>query len=959
MTNVLTTDQYANQILTALRLQNPSISGEVGTPERAIIDVIAQILAENQVNVSGITSNFSIDTKFGAALDQFTSSLGMLRQSASAATGFVIFSNGNTPATSTISIPVGTVVQTSVTNDGSTSAVQFVTTTTGTIEIGSIQSNPVAIQCIIAGSFGNVAANTINQILTTSAASLPPAITVTNPNAITNGTDAEDDNSLKTRFTNTWGRNLAGTNDQYIALCVGSPYTTKARVFGFMTPYQELIRIPDYPDTGATSTFTNGLNGNQWTANLSSNLNATYVFRPLSQIVMQTATGPVPAIGPTAPVYITTGSYNSPQGFLRDSIDFYFNPNPYFAGDAARNVLTQVTEVVTFQNGFVDSLPVQSTVGNTPAQSFGQSGTIVIFDSGTYRPYYASYNGITANALLNVQIIYPLSEANSTFSLTTSTVTVFYIPNIANNAPPNVTFNNVWNQDIGAPADALRPGQMLALEYYYISSSSRNAVNVVNQNFSVIDNAVDIYVNGSNPQPGTSTISTQQGSNGGFLQFQSSNSSTTPFLNVQNFRRDQQPTVMPSPNNYWVPLFETPLISIPETFTINGNNYYLGTHYFLVHDVTNLKGSTRARDGLEIVPDLGASSSPPIATQPYEPTGPTLNFNNYANLSFNIDYQYDANIPTLQAVVDKARPVTVDALVHQAPTRYIKLDVTVNFQQNANIPSVISNIQLTVQNYLQSLNFGDTVSLAALLSAITSVGGVQSAQWSSDLNYNFNTNLATPALKVMETDINGNPLHGAYAYRINWNPNGMQDILQIVGNPNGLTPNNPYASQNSALGDILVYQDWFSISWTDTVQLPAPYNTFSSQNIPFYDPKLFTPISPTIIQESIFAGQTTPPEPYGSITISEYNTFPNIIQYLIQYGAGTPVLPTVSNWVTSSNLAWENDFPLRDNELVSLPIGQLSTDAAPGLIIRQGSNSNNQKLLEYNLTNTGVQTYAL
>jgi len=53
-------------------------------------------------------------------------------------------------------------------------------------------------------------------------------------------------------------------------------------------------------------------------------------------------------------------------------------------------------------------------------------------------------------------------------------------------------------------------------------------------------------------------------------------------------------------DNYLVNLTWVPVVSIPDQITVDGFSYDLDTHYWLAKDITNLRGSERCRDGIEL-----------------------------------------------------------------------------------------------------------------------------------------------------------------------------------------------------------------------------------------------------------------------------------------------------------------------------------------------------------------------
>src|SRR5881275_3033747 len=109
----VTQKDLASQMLAQLRLLDPSVSAEVGTPERKILDTIAQALSDAQVDLVQLSGALDVDAKVGANLDKFLALFGFGRQDPTRATGFVEFGREeNAPSNVNIRIPVGTQITT-------------------------------------------------------------------------------------------------------------------------------------------------------------------------------------------------------------------------------------------------------------------------------------------------------------------------------------------------------------------------------------------------------------------------------------------------------------------------------------------------------------------------------------------------------------------------------------------------------------------------------------------------------------------------------------------------------------------------------------------------------------------------------------------------------------------------------------------------------------------------------
>ena len=954
---VYTADDFSQAMVAQLRVLDPSVSAEVGTPERKIIDTVAQALADNQVDLTGLSGATDVSSKYGSSLDQFTALFGFARQTSTSASGYVVFSR-NTPAPASINIPVGATVQSNTaTSQGL--FLQYSTTSAGSIPEGSTESSPILVTCVTSGSAGNALANTLTQIVGTP---LVQGVTaVTNPAPIDGGNDVESDNAYKVRFQNTVFRNLAGTVDQYLAIALSTAFSTKANVIGPVSKYQEYIQVPDLDDAGY-------LDGTQVspTGNL-------YILPSGAEI-------PIAATGGLQNQWTTS------QSSIPYAKDIYIDPPPFLSN------------------------------GQVSAQYFFRLGTDFTFNSppSVYGDTYREGEPATSIA-------------------------------------PNFTFLNVFNPSTGsanANLQSVAPGQVLLSEFSYLSGASRNSIK------HNIQNAVDVYVDGSNPtQSSTVTLS-------GYNTF--STGSTNP-LYIENFRRDGQPTKRPIPGNFFTPLYQSPLVSLPLNVTIGANIYYLGVHYWLVHEIDNLGGSIRARDGIEWSQFLNADpggypypSGPGIEIDavgdviaynplaPYTP-GPgsppplpgTVTLSSYsAQTQIAVsDYAYDGNIVTLQAATENARQITTDALVHKALTRYFKFDVTVMYTPQANFATTNTVISTSLQAYMNNQFFGTVIQLSDVLDIVHQTSGVDNVRWSNDLP-------SVPTkVRAIECDAFGNPLHtptidrvfagstttnetqrlyvaggtgtyevdvlntqgtitsGVFQLSLTWNGNtyttgtisptaaastiatAVQNATTTTGSPlvtNVPLPASSVSGSGGPLGTnpvTLTFQqsmtgpitwnvsntslvgssnpaitlvpyikgaaaggvgwgayDFFELTWVDVG------NAVNWTSLPIY----FNNLTALAIETAI---RTAPGAPgsgmYYNITVTQdawtTNPLNPIVSFLFTYqnAFGTPYLPTVSNvFVTQSPYDYDSDFFLRDNELPSLPLAALSTDSAIGVIVR-------------------------
>ena len=303
---VQTVTDITESILNQLRLTDPSVSAEVGTPEREFIEAIAEIIASAQVDFSVLDSQHDIDTMTGSRLDSYLGLFGFQRQQGLAAGGVVTFSC-NTTATSDIVIPVGTPVSATA-SDPTFPDVTFNTTLTVTLPTGGLEVD-APVQAALPGTIGNVAANSV-----TGFAGIKTIIGISgvrNDAAMSGGTDPESDDDFRIRFKNTIFRNMAGTNDQFLALAVSQPNVTKAVVVGPISRYQEYVLVPSVDDAAMNTASGDDKNYDPGGTNFTHKRTTAASTIPYSKYTYN------------AQYYVSDGT-----SFARPDVDYVFNRHP-------------------------------------------------------------------------------------------------------------------------------------------------------------------------------------------------------------------------------------------------------------------------------------------------------------------------------------------------------------------------------------------------------------------------------------------------------------------------------------------------------------------------------------------------------------------------------------------------------------------------------------------------------
>jgi len=228
-------------MIAALAVTDPEMDTSIGSTVRKWIDVAAEQIAPAYALTDLDQWIYTIDTKEGAALDDFCTLFGIYRIAAKRATGTIQFTRPNV-ATTNIPIPAGTVVAT-----GSTPTITFVTVSAVWLLKGT--SSVIApIQAVNAGVSGNLPVGSIT-LLGSNLSGI--SNTLVQPDATSGGTDAESDASLRTRFRQMIFHSMAGTQDMFLGVALEDSTpddttdvtATAATVLGATKRWREQVQV--------------------------------------------------------------------------------------------------------------------------------------------------------------------------------------------------------------------------------------------------------------------------------------------------------------------------------------------------------------------------------------------------------------------------------------------------------------------------------------------------------------------------------------------------------------------------------------------------------------------------------------------------------------------------------------------------------------------------------------------
>lgn len=226
-------NDIVSQIRQALAVTDPDLDTSVGTTSRKIVDAFAESIAESYLDQHMLAYTYDIDSKVEGDLDTFTQSVGGLsRLAAKRAVGTVTFVRSGSLA-ATVVIPVNTQI------NSNTTPVVSVQTITGAVIQPNQTSVTVAVQAVVAGPEGNLAANTLSLLAQT----IEGVATVVNMQPLTGGMSQETDSELRARWKKTAFRSMAGTESMYLGTALDDGSVTAAVVLGASKRRQEQVQV--------------------------------------------------------------------------------------------------------------------------------------------------------------------------------------------------------------------------------------------------------------------------------------------------------------------------------------------------------------------------------------------------------------------------------------------------------------------------------------------------------------------------------------------------------------------------------------------------------------------------------------------------------------------------------------------------------------------------------------------
>lgn len=662
-----TQEEISKRIRDQLYLLDPEVSAEVGTPERKIIDVVAQSLADIQFQNFIQDYQFDIDTKFGQDLDDFVQLFGFARQTAKRATGFITFQRNQAAADPTL-IPAGTQVSTA--GNSITGAISFVTIFDAILNTDQ-QFVKIPVEALIPGTGSNVPANSILLVNTT----FTNVSSVTNDSPTVGGSDSENDDELKLRFKNNIFRNIAGVEDQFLAIAIANQYTNRATVLKAANKFSEYLQFDSVVTPGTVT---------------SANRNAKYIY-DYNYFVSGQGNDTSEFYNPdTEYNFVVYDDVANGVQYPKVTIDRSRN-NPSPIGTPSVTIYNSVTDgflnsEYQYAYSYVYDLGGESTLSPLSGLVTITDGSAVVSDLANSA--LTSSQGGTVR-YKNVYRKDTLYDNTWNFMGSVTATTTYFSDNLLMGTP----------QD--PPATGLDDDKVIFLEHDYISKWSRNIVNN-STGYSNL-NKIDIYISGKEIDNATDIIN----GNGNII-----NNTIDDKHYYKNYVRQYSGSYS-SVGNYAVNLLWTPVETLPSELTINGNTYYLAgpdvvsPDYWLIKDVTNLRDSYRCRDGIELSSAMA---------------------NAVSNTSYPVDYTFN-KLPFLtNQVIESHKQLGQDVLVHTANFRNFLVNLEIIYTNGFVVDSVNSSIAANLTTYFNRQRFGAVIQYNDIINIIFQTSGVTNAK---------------------------------------------------------------------------------------------------------------------------------------------------------------------------------------------------------------------------------------
>lgn len=268
-----------------------------------------------------------------------------------------------------------------------------------------------------------------------------------------------------------------------------------------------------------------------------------------------------------------------------------------------------------------------------------------------------------------------------------------------------------WNTGVNPPrvdvlsSVALPDGTLIDLEYDYVSKASRNVPG------SAITNRIDVWCAGTRVVEATQSVIFRN-----TITFNNTGGST--YLRTNYLRPDG---TNPANANVFIPLAFGPIITVPSTIVIGATTYGLATAASPLGTVSG--GVTYA---YQVVHHDTAFGYAPNSLFGLEWNAANLPANNTA---FAVAYTYNGVPHAVQDSISRWRLIGTDAVAHQAKSMFLKFNLAIIYDFNADQTVVNTAIDTALSDYLSRLGLATIVQGSDVLQIAHNVPGVDAVRF--------------------------------------------------------------------------------------------------------------------------------------------------------------------------------------------------------------------------------------
>lgn len=412
--------------------------------------------------------------------------------------------------------------------------------------------------------------------------------------------------------------------------------------------------------------------------------------------------------------------------------------------------VTTVSNTAAFVGGSIDETDAQlqarfkSTVfrnlAGTDSMYRGIAlQTLADSDSGSFSVAQANILGATSHNIEQVQFV----SGSASVSLTTAayfvTSSVTITDSLGNIYSPTNQYTVSANNSVSPATMTITtggttvgmPDAVYNVEYDYVPIVSRN--DPFNSRFGqgVVNNRVDVIVNGQIAVAATQSVAY-------VTSVLFNNTTGDPLLRTKFV----SPTgTHPASGDVFIPLGFGPVLSLPASIVIAGTTYTLGTNYDIVHQDDAFGYAPNSMYGIW-----------------WKTT--TNGTNPAANSIFTVAYTYNSIPISVMNNLANWRLLGTDVQVHAGKIAYLNFNFAIVYDSNITTDTVNASIQTTLDAYLKRLGFNAAVQVSDIVQVVHNVPGVDNVRLTTSTD-----NPTTYGIQLVQSDgtvistynVGGNP----------------------------------------------------------------------------------------------------------------------------------------------------------------------------------------------------------